>query len=439
MYENFDFHVLAHILPNQTRSQKPKPLTKHKPDLDMRIEIPREFERIGAIQIFGLQKVYELDGGIGEHERSSVIECIPQDVLHEQMKNMAIVVPVKEERLKLIEGVLVGIPSSCDVIIVSNSSRTPVDRFQLEVATVENIAKFTGKKITIVHQKDPGLARTFAEAGYTDIIDEQGLIRSGKAEGMILGTLLARWLGKQTVGFVDSDNYFPGAVHEYVSEYAAGFAMNGIKNTFVRISWHSKPKITENSLFFAKWGRSSVNSNKILNHLMTHFCGFETEIVKTGNAGEHALSVDLALQLEYAAGYAVETHHFINLIETFGGVLEGGDPKVFRDHVAICQIESRNPHLHESKGDEHVEDMIDASLSVIYHSPLCPQSLKDIIMENVRQRRGADAPEEIAPVRVYPSLSKLDLDIFLKGCDEVMQHGESNQYIRKNAEAVLPG
>ncbi len=385
--------------------------------LRMRLEIPREFERIGAIQIHGLQKVYELDGGLGVHERSSVIECIPQETLHAQMERMAIVVPVKEERLKLIEGVLVGIPASCEVIVVSNSSRGPLDRFQLEASSIENYAKFAGKQVTIVHQKDPGLARAFAEAGYDSILDDKGLIRSGKAEGMILGTLLARWLGKETVGFVDSDNYFPGAVHEYVTEYAAGFAMNSTRSSMVRISWHSKPKISENSLFFAKWGRSSVHSNKMLNRLLTHFSGFETEIVKTGNAGEHAISLDLALKLEYAAGYAVETHHFINLLETYGGLRENSFPEDMRERVSISQIESRNPHLHESKGDEHVEDMIDASLSVIYHSPLCPDELKREIMDNLRQRYGDKCPDEIAPVRIYPSLSQLNLDAFLEHCD----------------------
>lgn len=388
----------------------------------MRIEIPREFERVGSVQILGLQKVYELDGGLGQHVRDSMIEFIPQEVLHDQMSRMAVVVPVKEERLKLIEGVLVGIPGSCEVIVVSNSNRQPMDRFLLEKQTLENYARFTGKRITIVHQKDPGLAAALVAAGYSEVIDESsGLIRNGKAEGMILGTLLAKWLGKQTVGFVDSDNYFPGAVHEYVCEYAAGFAMNANRNTFVRISWHSKPKIMEKSLFFAKWGRSSINSNYMLNQLLTHFSGFETEIVKTGNAGEHALTLDLALKLEYAAGYAVETHHFVNLLEQYGGVLPGADPEQLKDRVTICQIESRNPHLHESKGDEHVEDMIDASLSVIYHSPLCPAPLKAMIMDNVRARRAADADQELRKVRVYPSLAKLDLGLFLEQCDEAMR------------------
>lgn len=402
----------------------------------MRIEIPREFERVGAVQVLGLQKVYELDGGLGTHERNSVIERIPQETLQAHLSEMAIVVPVKEERLKLIEGVLVGIPAACEVIVVSNSSRSPVDRFQLEADTLENYAKFTGKKITLVHQKDPALARAFAEAGYPEVLDDRGLIRNGKAEGMILGTLLAKWLGKKTVGFVDSDNYFPGAVHEYCCDYAAGFAMNGNENTFVRISWHSKPKITENSLFFAKWGRSSVNSNRMLNRLLTHFCGFETEIVKTGNAGEHALSLDLALKLEYAAGYAVETHHYINLLEAYGGIIDPGAATDLRRKIAICQIESRNPHLHESKGDDHVEDMIDASLSVIYHSPLCPESLKAEIMENVRLRRGPEAPPELARVRIYPSLAKLDLPTFLTHCEAAINGSDDPIFL---APGAAPG
>ena len=282
------------------------------------------------------------------------------------------------------------------------------------------IGKFTGKKILVVHQKDPGLAKAFVDAGYADLIDEKGLVRSGKAEGMIVGTLMAKWLGKKYLGFVDSDNYFPGAVLEYVYEYAAGFAMNQTSNTFVRISWHSKPKIMESSLFFAKWGRSSVNSNMMLNRLLTHFSGFETEIVKTGNAGEHALTVDLALKLEYAAGYAVETNHFINLLEKYGGIIDSDETESMQENITICQLESRNPHMHESKGDDHVEDMIDASLSVIYHSDLCPELLKREIMENVEARRGEESPEVIAPVRKYPSLSQLDLDTFLAGCDEAL-------------------
>ncbi len=388
----------------------------------MRIEIPRECERLGAVQIYGLQKVYELAGGRdfgnAEPSHSDVIRRISSEAIYERQKDMAIVVPVKNERLKLIEGVLVGIPHPCQIIVVSNSSRAPVDRFKIEKDAIQNFCKFTNKRVMVVHQKDPGVAKAIELAGYTELLGEDGLVRSGKAEGMIMGTLLAKFLDNKYIGFVDSDNYFPGAVHEYVQEYAAGFEMFDSKNTFVRISWHSKPKVMESSLFFAKWGRSSVHSNRTLNRLLSYFSGYETEVVKTGNAGEHALTLDLALSIEYAAGYAVETHHYINLLEMYGGMLPQSDEgNEIRDNVTICQIESRNPHLHESKGDEHVEDMIDASLSVIYHSPLCPELLKREIAEERAQRMSLAEAEGPAKVKVYSNLRNLNLDTFLEHCD----------------------
>jgi len=387
----------------------------------MKIEIPRDCERLGAVQIYGLQKVFELDSGDasgqGSISQNEVIASLPSEALYERQKKMAIVVPVKNERLKLIEGVLVGIPHPCQIIVVSNSPRGPVDRFKIEKEAITNFCKFTNKKVLVVHQKDPGIAKAIELAGYGELLGDDGLICSGKAEGMIMGTLLARWLGSKYIGFVDSDNYFPGAVHEYVQEYAAGFELFDTDSTFVRISWNSKPKVMENSLFFAKWGRSSVHSNRTLNRLLSHFSGYETEVVKTGNAGEHALTVDLALNLEYASGYAVETHHYINIIEMWGDVLASRQDIDLRDKVTICQIESRNPHLHESKGEEHVEDMIDASLSVIYNSPLCPELLKREIAEDRGFRLRLDAPEGPAPVKVYSNLSNLNLDTFLEHCD----------------------
>ncbi|MDQ8203157.1 mannosyl-3-phosphoglycerate synthase [Pelagicoccus sp. SDUM812003] len=393
----------------------------------MRLEIPRECERVGAVQIYGLQKVYELDGGseFGSNSvsKDGVIRRIPSEALYERQRKMAIVVPVKNERLKLIEGVLVGIPHPCQIIVVSNSPRGPVDRFQIEKEAITNFCKFTNKKVTVVHQKDAGLAKAIELAGYTELLGDDGLVRSGKAEGMIMGTLIAKWLDNKYIGFVDSDNYFPGAVHEYVQEYAAGFEMFDSDNTFVRISWNSKPKVMENSIFFAKWGRSSVHSNRTLNRLLTHFSGYETEVVKTGNAGEHALTLDLALNIEYASGYAVETHHFMNLLEMWGGILPVERAEELRGKVTICQIESRNPHMHESKGEEHVEDMIDASLSVIYNSPLCPELLKREIAEERAVRLKLEKPEPVPPVKVYSNLSNLNLNVFLEHCDTAFHSG----------------
>ncbi len=390
----------------------------------MRIEVPREFERLGAVRIYGLQKVYELDAGPGQPiagGEDAVVRSLPAEAIYEVQREMAIVVPVRSERLKLIEGVLVGIPNPCLVIVVSNSPREPIDRHFLEQDSITNFCRFTRKQILIVHQKDPVIAAAFAEGGYGEILDETGLVRDGKAEGMMIGTVLAKMLGRRYVGFVDSDNYFPGAVNEYVREYAAGFLTIGGQDTMVRICWHSKPKIVEQSLFFAKWGRSSGRCNRALNQLLSHYTGFETEIVKTGNSGEHALTMDLALSMRYATGYAVEPHHFIDVLEQYGGVFstEHGD---MRRMVRICQIESRNPHLHVDKGDAHIAAMIVGSLATIYHSRLCPAPLQNKIDAELRQDGYLKEEDTLQPVLIYPRLNGLAIDRFAAAAQEIVDH-----------------
>ncbi|MEZ4519341.1 MAG: mannosyl-3-phosphoglycerate synthase [Chloroflexota bacterium] len=133
--------------------------------------------------------------------------------------------------------------------------RQPVDRFALEREAFERYSRFTDKRVVVVHQQDPAIAEAFRRSGYEELIDpETNLVRGGKAEGMLMATMLARLAGAKYIGFVDADNYFPGAVLEYVHEYAAGFAMANSRLAMIRIAWHSKPKIIEDSLFFAKWG-----------------------------------------------------------------------------------------------------------------------------------------------------------------------------------------
>ena len=89
-------------------------------------------------------------------------------------REMAIVVPVKSERLKFIEGVLVGIPNPCLVIVVSNSPREPIDRFFLEQESIANFCRFTRKQVLIVHQRDPVIGAAFAAAGYPELLDDTG-------------------------------------------------------------------------------------------------------------------------------------------------------------------------------------------------------------------------------------------------------------------------
>jgi mannosyl-3-phosphoglycerate synthase len=382
----------------------------------VRIEIPREFERFGPIMFYDVQKVYELDSGLiykkneTKPEEQSVIKRISYESLQEIQEQMAIIVPVRNEKIKLIEGVLSGIPHHCQIIIVSNSSREEVDRFKIEKNALEHVAAFMKKNLLIVHQKDPALGKALASAGYDYILDEDGIVKNGKCEGMILSTFLAHLCGKKYIGFIDSDNYFPGAVHEYVQEYSAGLYNSKSDYSMVRIAWHSKPKIVESNLFFAKRGRASEHTNKFLNQLVSHYTGYGTEILKTGNAGEHAMSMELAKNLDFSSGYSIEPYHFISMFERFAAIHDNPLPEILKQGIEVYQIESRNPHLHEVKGDEHVKDMSKAALEVIYRSPLAPESLKKEILEDLFFRNIIESKEEMKKeVVYYPAIVNCDL------------------------------
>ncbi len=382
----------------------------------MRIEIPRDVERFGAVRFGGLQKVFELDSGLTTNPspaEGSTVQQVPYEALYEIEKKMAIVVPCRNERLKLIEGVLCGIPHECLTIIVSNSPREPVDRFGMEKDALENFCRFVNKKALITHQKDPVLEKAFKNAGYASILTPKGKIRDGKAEGMLIATMLAWLAGKKYIGFVDADNYFPGAVQEYVHAYAAGLFLSNSRYAMVRIAWHSKPKIAESKLFFRKWGRTSANTNRLLNQLLSHYYGVETELMKTGNAGEHALTIDLARVLDYSAGYSIEPYHIINLIEKFGGIKESPFPEVMREGVEVYQIESRNPHLHEAGDDAHISDMSYMAMQVIYHSPVCPEPIRKQILREMIQHKFLSRKDKPPRPHRFPALSSIDQTAFL--------------------------
>jgi mannosyl-3-phosphoglycerate synthase len=181
--------------------------------------------------------------------------------------------------------------------------------------------------------------------------------------------------------------------------------------------WHSKPKVVESNLYFVKFGRASVITNDFLNRLISYHTGFETEVIKTGNAGEHALTTSLALLLDYAPGYAVEPYHYVNLLERFGGVAQSPHPEVMRQGIDVYQIESRNPHLHASKGEGHVQNMIYSSLQPIYHSTAVSETLKHEILVEMRRRRLIGKNEVPGPLTRYPALATIDFDKFAQAID----------------------
>lgn len=268
----------------------------------------------------------------------------------------------------------------------------------------------------MIHQKDPGLAKAFKEVGYTDILDENGMIRSGKGEGMLVGLLLAKAIGAEYVGFVDADNYIPGAVNEYVKDYAAGFLMSESEYTMVRLHWRHKPKVTKGTLYFKKWGRVSEITNHYLNLLVSEHTAFETTIMVTGNAGEHAMTMKLAEILPFSTGYSIEPYEIVYILERFGkweNVEEFKD--VFDQGIEIFQIETLNPHFHEDKGKEHVKEMLLLSLATIYHSKLATDNLRKRILKDLRDHGILGENEEppkplvMRPIKEIPIKEWMDI------------------------------
>jgi len=377
----------------------------------MILELPRGTEHFGAVRFHDVQRVYELDSGMRKFTTKAreAVATISSGDIRKINQKMAIVIPIKDEKLKLLEGVLSGIPHDCHVIVVSGSKRSPVDRFMMEVQMLKQFNHFVEDEILLIHQQDPGLAEAFKNVGFDSILSEEGLVRKGKAEAMFTGILLAKMLGKEYVGFVDADNYVPGAVHEYVEIYAAGFILAESPYSMVRVSWVYKPRVVEDKLFFSKWGRVSEVSNFNLNRLIESYTGFGTDIIKTGNSGEHAMSMQLADLLCYASGFAVEPYEIINILEQLGGI-GPAPPQVVSSGVDIFQIESRNPHLHEEKGDEHIENMLLSSLRAVYHSPICPQKIKNSIIDAYKNH-GLEIQEEL--VKIKPP-SEVNLNNFVE-------------------------
>ncbi|MEO9294682.1 MAG: mannosyl-3-phosphoglycerate synthase [Nitrososphaera sp.] len=390
----------------------------------VKLDFPRYTERLGAASIHAVQRIYELDSGKSKGFLSShqTIKKFDYDEISNILHDMAIVVPVKEEKLKLLEGVLSGIPNECLVIIVSNSPRGPVDRYAMEAETVRQLDRFMDKRIAVIHQRDPALGDFFKKVGYTSIL-ESSSVRNGKAEGMVIGMLLAKMYGKDYVGFIDSDNYVPGAVNEYIKIFAAGFGMSSTPYTNIRVSWVFKPKVRNNSLQFSKWGRVSEITNKNLNALLSSITGFETEIIKTGNSGEHALSMPLAECLHYSSGYSIEPYEIVDIFEKFGGLVPSKFSNIIEKGVEIFQIETRNPHFHEDKGKHHLNDMLEASLGIIAGSRICPSDLREAVTDQIAQL-GDRSAKKIDYRKKYPLIEPINtvpMDEFAKAVREDAQ------------------
>ncbi|TDZ39158.1 Mannosyl-3-phosphoglycerate synthase [Colletotrichum trifolii] len=396
----------------------------------MRLSSSPRFEQFGSVRIHQVQRVIELDAGRGRTSSSSSgTVVVGRHDLSAVESRMAVVVLCMNEQSHTVESVLSGIPHDCFVVLVSNTRRAPSDGYEAEVAHLLRHCADTGRRAVAIHQKDAGAARAFREAGAGQLLDpdDDGLVRDGKGEAMFVGLALAAWAGCEYVGFVDADNYVPGAVLEYCKAFAAGLHLAGGGGTggtrgdaMVRVAWGSKPKARGGRLLFDRKGRCSTVVNEWLNRLLQELSGYGTECIATGNAGEHAMTMSLAKKLRLAGGFAVEPFELIYLLQGLDGPTDkavggggggGGGGEARLAPVHIRQIETRNPHLHDDKGDDHVSGMRCQALNMLYHSHMTPPSMKTALKEWMVAEKMLEAGEEPPRERVYPAMEDVDLEV----------------------------
>jgi mannosyl-3-phosphoglycerate synthase len=383
----------------------------------MRLHVEPGSTSIGNVKIHQISRVIELDAGHIEEKISKPstgnVRFSRESLLAIEAR-LAIIIPCMNEEQNILDGVLHGVPHDSLIIIVSNSDEA---KFQAECELFADFCKNTERSGIIVHQHDGAIAHAFREAGMSELIHEGSAplrVRNGKGEAMMIGVVLAKIAGEQFVGFIDADNLVAGSVHEYCKVYAAGLhhalhnasnweSTSKPKHAMVRIKWNSKPKVRDGEIVFEPSGRSSIVVNKWMNRLLRAITPTATDtLIQTGNAGEHAMSLDLAMTLRFATGYAVEPFQLIDVCERL-------------DDVQIFQVETRNPHFHDiSKGDEHIERMQVQGLSTIYHSSLTPPELKEelkgYLANEFPKALGADGAP--AQAKTYPPMHTMNLKAF---------------------------
>jgi mannosyl-3-phosphoglycerate synthase len=404
----------------------------------MRLNISAGSTCVGGVEIHETFRVVELDAGPSRKYEGSALPAeftvgsrsVPfsHEALHEIETQLAIVIPCMNEDLDILDGVLHGIPHSCLIIVVSNST---ISTYEAECSLLTDFCRTTERDGIAVHQKDEGVAKAFHAAGMPEIVVETSRsqaqktalhIRNGKGEAMLMGVAIAKLAGKEFVGFIDADNFVAGSALEYSKAFAAGlrYAQNRTDRsayTMVRIKWNSKPKVKDGKLVFETSGRCSRVVNGWMNGLQEALVGNESQnaSIQTANAGEHAMSMNLAMKLRFATGYAVEPHQLINAWELFGTPSPDAANTSSSTKVRVLQIETRSPHFHDSsKGNDHIQRMQFQGLSTLYHSEIAPQKLKDDLGMFMKHDFPTlvDAKGQPERLRTYPPLETMDFEEF---------------------------
>jgi mannosyl-3-phosphoglycerate synthase len=99
---------------------------------------------------------------------------------------------------------------------------------------------------------------------------------------------------------------------------------------------------------------------------------------------------------------------------------------VIEQGIDILQIETRNPHLHEERGNQHLNEILLSSMSTIYHSPLCDKEVRQAILAELINQGILKDGELPAPVHINSPLSKVKVDKFV---NVIRKHSDKYQVL----------
>ncbi|BAA79872.2 mannosyl-3-phosphoglycerate synthase [Aeropyrum pernix K1] len=363
----------------------------------MMLSLPAKFEVFGAVRIYDVSRVLSLDGR--PKSRPTNLVYVDRGELEDAAFRTVIVVPVKDEDLLTLENVLRSIPTESPVVVVSASTREPVDRFSNEVELARLISRSLQRDIAIVYQFDPAWSEALSGTPLESMVGASGRVRKGKGEGMLLGFIVAAALGADFVGYVDSDNYVPGSALEYSWIYYSALSRATSSYSMVRIVWPYKGKLAASDMYLRKRGRVSTITNGVLNYTLSIYKRIETDIIKTGNSGEQALTVKLGMEMNWGSGFAVETYQLVWMLENCYLGLQAGKCPIAPDYIEVRQVSPLNPHIHAERGDEHIAEMTAVSLGTIFHSSLASEEVKSRILDQLKSLGLAEEPPKPSTYR----------------------------------------
>lgn len=386
----------------------------------MLISYPARFETYGAVKIYELSKVRTLFS-IGVESRPGIFNIPSFRELEDIARATVFIVPVKNEDTLSLEGVLRAIPHESPIIVVSNSQQYPLNIYKLEKDIAKMLYKTTGRTIIVVHQKNQVIADQLRDV-LPSIIDEESRVRDGKGEGMLIGLLIADAIRAENVAFIDSDNYIPSVVLEYALIFYTVLSSSESKYKMVRLLWSHKAWFSE-ELYFRRMGRVSNLVNNVFNKILSYRQKIETDIIKTSNSGEHAMSMELARELIYGGGFSVETQELVGILEKCYLNVSKGVCSVLPENIEVYQVESMSPHIHAEKGESHVVEMIIESLSAIYNSSLPDEKGRNHILNTLREIGFVGEPLNVNKYE-YPKINvKSFFDAIITESDENLALG----------------